>query len=122
LIKSVHVPGLILERLEAVFRGVWVAAVFTTAGTWFYTSTWTLSELIRRPQKRRWIAFIYVLGIYFLAMRLGGNVQELFQMTEYDGYAGILVAFVIPMLLLLIAMARKLDHRGEKEEKSREAS
>lgn len=122
LIKSVNVPGLILERLEAVFLGVWVAAVFTTAGTWFYCANWTLSELIGRPQKRRWITVAYVLLIYFLAMRLGGNVQELFRTTDYAGYGGIVLAFVIPGLLLLIAMARKLDHRGEKEEESREAS
>jgi spore germination protein len=121
LIKSINVPGLILERLEPVFLGVWVAAVFTTAGTWFYCASWSLAELFGQEKKRRWISVGYIVAIYFMAMRLGGNVQELFRTTEWIGYLGILFAFFIPALLYVIALVRKVGTRKEEAE-SREVS
>jgi spore germination protein len=122
LVKTVNVPGLILERMEAVFLSVWVAAVFTTAGTMFYCAKWSLSELFRLP-KKWWIPLVLIIGIYILAMRIGENIEQLFKVLEWVGYLGIILVFVVPGLILLLAMIRKIDGRQQKsqEEQTHEA-
>jgi spore germination protein len=122
LIKTVNVPGLILERMEAVFLSVWVTAVFTSVGTWFYCLNWSMSELFHLP-KKRWVTLVYIVAIYLVAMKSGENIERLFKLLEWVGYLGIVVAFVLPGLFLLVAMARKIDGReqGGKEERAHEA-
>ncbi|HEU4962835.1 MAG TPA: GerAB/ArcD/ProY family transporter, partial [Bacilli bacterium] len=123
LIKSVTVPGLILERLEAVFLGVWVAAVFTTAGNWFYSANWMVSEMFSL-KRRQWSAVPLAIAIYYIAMSTG-NIHELFAITDTISYLGMVVAFGLPLLFLVLAMVRKMDGRKEqqppKEESTREA-
>ncbi|TCP52831.1 spore germination protein [Tumebacillus sp. BK434] len=125
LIKSVNVPGLILERLEAVFLGVWVAAVFTSAGNWFYCANWSIKKLfgIKKPL---WSSLFCYVASYFIAMKVAQNIQELFYYLEMIGYIGIVVAGVLPLCLLLLSMVRKMDGRkaesGEKEASVHEAS
>lgn len=114
LVKSVNVPGLILERLEAVFLGVWVAAVFTTAGNWYYCANRSFSEVFGIDKK--WPSLFFLIGIYFTAMRLGRNIEELFQVLEMVGYLGAFVCTVLPLFLLLVALVRKLDGRKQQTE------
>ncbi|ARU62204.1 hypothetical protein CBW65_15225 [Tumebacillus avium] len=120
LIKSVNVPGLILERLEAVFLGVWVAAVFTTAGNWFYCANWSFKKLLG-IKKPLWTSLFCYAASYFIAMKVAQNIQELFYYLEMVGYFGILVAVVLPLCFLLLAIVRKMDGR-EAESGGKEAS
>ncbi|MGZ4106518.1 MAG: GerAB/ArcD/ProY family transporter [Tumebacillaceae bacterium] len=124
LVKTVNVPGLILERLEAVFLGVWVAAVFTTAGNWYFSANWATAQLFGL-KKKGWTSLFFLVGIYFAAMKMGKNIEELFKILDMIGYAGMAIGVGIPILLWLLAMVRKIDERKEqpqKEENAREAS
>jgi spore germination protein len=124
LVKSVNVPGLILERLEAVFLGVWVAAVFTTAGNWYYCANWSTAQLLGIKNKG-WTSLFYLVAIYLGAIYMSKNIEELFKILDLVGYVGLAVAVVIPILLWGLAVVRKLDDRKqqlEQEETSREAS
>lgn len=119
LIKSITVPGLILERLEAVFLGVWVAAVFTTAGTWYFCAVWSCRKLFRIKNKH-WTSTAFLVGIYFVAINTANNVQELFQILAYVGYAGLVFSFGMPLLFLLVAMSRQIDLRQTETTKENE--
>jgi spore germination protein len=125
LVKSVHVPGLILERLEAVFLGVWVAAVFTTCGNWFYCANWSFTQLFG-IKKKRWTALVLFIACYFTAMKVAQNIHDLFWYLTYVGYVGVVVTLVFPALLLIVAVVRKIDGRigqqAKKEEPAHEAS
>ncbi|MBL0389106.1 endospore germination permease [Tumebacillus sp. ITR2] len=109
LVKSVKAPGLILERLEAIFLGVWVAAVFTTAGNWNFCAVWSFSQLFR-IRNHKWTALVLGVALYFIAMR-PRNIKQLFMVLDWVGYFGLVIACLLPLCLLLIAMIRKLDER-----------
>ncbi|GAX91479.1 GerAB/ArcD/ProY family transporter [Effusibacillus lacus] len=104
LVKSVNVPGLVLERAEAVFIGVWVAAVFTTAGNCFYAGTRLLCDTfgIRKPQ---YVAIGLVPVLYLVAMN-PRNQFDLFAALNRTSFAGILLAVVIPVALLGLSFFR----------------
>ena len=122
LIKSVNVPGLILERMEAVFLGVWVAAVFTSAGNYFYCSVCSFTEQFR-IRKQIWVVLVFIVGTYYMAM-WPKNINEMFTLLEWMGYFGLAESYVLPGLLLLLAALRKLDesgYKGSEEGQRREA-
>jgi spore germination protein len=102
LVKSVNVPGLILERAEAVFIGVWVAAVFTTAGNYFYAATHLISDMLR-IRRTYLIAILLAPTIYFIAMH-PRNQFDLFAATNRMTWFGITLAQMIPLVLLGLAM------------------
>lgn len=110
LVKSINVPGLILERLEAVFLSVWVAAVFTTCGNWYYCAIWSFRQLFG-IRKKRWLPLVFYVGCYLIAIKMAQNIFDLFWYFEKIGYLGLLISVVFPSLLLMLAMIRKIDGR-----------
>lgn len=105
LVKTTAVPGLILERLESAFLGVWVAAVFTTVGNLYYATSIMLQRMFKL-RGHRWIAFALLPVFYWLSL-LPPNVQKLFEYSRWLNYLGGLLALIIPLILLLLSLARK---------------
>lgn len=106
LVKVTQFPGLILERMESAFLGVWVAAVFTGVGNLFYISTVILSRYFKVGQHRRWFALGLTPVIFWLSL-LPQNILELFEWQTHIGYFGFSISFGIPFLLFGIAKLRK---------------
>ncbi|WP_079908464.1 GerAB/ArcD/ProY family transporter [Paenibacillus sp. 32352] len=114
LVKTTQVPGLILERVESAFLGVWVAAVFTTVGNTYYASSLMVRQILRL-KGHRLIALIHMPIFYLLAM-YPPSTAKLFQYADYLGYFGSLFAFSIPIVLLLLAIVRKKGTGGKNME------
>lgn len=107
LVKTTQVPGLILERLESAFLGVWVAAVFTTIANFYYCFIFGLRQLLGRGMVfQRWSAFILFIPLFFISLR-PQNITELFKVMNIFGYLGLLVSFFIPVLYLLVSILRR---------------
>jgi spore germination protein len=105
LVKTTEVPGLILERLESAFLGVWVAAVFTTVGNLYYATALTIKQVFRL-KGHRLIACALLPVFYWLSLK-PPNIHVLFKYQSIIGYTGGVLAFLLPACLLLLAILRK---------------
>lgn len=110
LVKTTEVPGQVLERLESAFLGVWVVAVFTTVGNMYYSTCLLIRESLGL-KGHKWLAAVLLPLMYWLAL-LPPNIHALFDMQSYFGLLGIAVAYVIPVLLLGIAVIRRKGNAG----------
>lgn len=115
LVKTTEVPGLILERLESAFLGVWVAAVFTSVGNMYYATASILRETFKL-RSHRWIAVILLPCFYWLSL-FPPNMQKLFEYQKWSGYLGIVLAFVVPILLLILSFIRGVSGYAKKNGK-----
>lgn len=105
LVKVTEVPGLILERIESAFIGVWVAAVFTTTGN-FYFSVCLMVKKIFGLKSQRLVAVILLPVFYWVSLR-PSNIYELLDHLQFAGMIGTCLVIVIPLLLLVLAWIQK---------------
>ncbi|GAB7387075.1 hypothetical protein BSNK01_09110 [Bacillaceae bacterium] len=109
LVKTTEVPGLILERLESAFLGVWVAAVFTKVGNLYYVACFSLSQLLpfrKKDKARRRIAVLLLPLLYWVSL-LPQNIFQLFAWTGVISLFGAIAALG-PAILYLVAVIRKI--------------
>lgn len=119
LIKTTEVPGLILERLESAFLGVWVASVFTSVGNLYYATASVVRETFKL-RSHRWVAVVLLPMFYWFSL-MPPNMQKLLEYKKWGGYAGIVLAFIVPIVLLILSYIRgmgKKAKRGRKAGKS----
>lgn len=98
LVKTVNVPGLVLERAEAVFIGVWVAAVFTTAGNWYYAASRLICDMFG-VRKHSYVTLPLLPVLYLIAMH-PRNQFDLFAALDKISWLGLLIGVGIPLVLL----------------------
>ncbi|WP_186445900.1 GerAB/ArcD/ProY family transporter [Paenibacillus cremeus] len=110
LVKTTHVPGLILERVESAFLGVWVAAVFTSVGNLFYSQALLVKEFFRLKD-HRWIALAHLPVFYWLSLQ-PPNIQRMFDYQDKVSYLGAGAAVLVPVILLLISFIRRMKGAG----------
>jgi len=110
LVKVTKVPGLILERVESAFIGVWVAAVFTTTANIYYAICMFIREMLGM-KGHRIIATILLPLFYWISLR-PPNIQALINYLTYSGCAGGIAILVIPTLLLGVSYLRKKGGKG----------
>ncbi|MBD2862417.1 MAG: spore germination protein [Paenibacillus sp.] len=111
LVKTSEVPGLILERLESAFLGVWVASVFTSVGNMYFAAT-IIATQAYKVKSRRWIAVLMLPVLYWFSM-LPPSSQKLIEYQRLNIYLGMCIAYVVPVLLLLISFARGRSRPGK---------
>ncbi|EXX88879.1 spore gernimation protein [Paenibacillus darwinianus] len=104
LVKTTEMPGLVLERTESLFIGVWVTAVFTTVGTMYFTLTMLLKEMLGL-RTHRWIALAMLPALYWVALR-PQNIKDLFDWQDITGNYGSFYLLSMPILFWLIAQMR----------------
>jgi spore germination protein len=109
LVKTTEVPGLILERLESAFLGVWVASIFTTVGNMYYATASIVRETFKL-RNHRWVAVILLPGLYWFSL-LPSNMQKLLEYKRWGSVAGLFLAFIVPAVLLLLSLIRSLDNK-----------
>lgn len=110
LVKVTEVPGLILERMESAFLGVWVAAVFTSTGNLYYATSLLIRQILGLKGHRT-VAFLLLPLFYWLSL-LPQNIHLLFEYQNYVTYLGGILSMIVPALLLLIAFLRKKGQRS----------
>ncbi len=105
LVKTTEVPGLVLERLESAFLGVWVVAVFTTFAGFYFTYCFAAKIMFNRKNHRA-IAIITLPLLYLVAM-MPENVHQLFDYLDIVAYVGVAITFGSLFLWFLLALLKK---------------
>lgn len=123
LVKTTDIPGLILERVESLFLGIWVIAVYTTVGNFYYAVCFSIAQMFsfkKQDQARKWIGVLLIPLLYWIAL-LPDNVNQLFNLRNLLSYFS-LVAFIIPFILYLIALIRKKGKEPSTKHESKQRS
>lgn len=104
LAKEVEVPGGFIERVESVFFTIWIMTIFNTCAMWLDIAILNLASIFRRLQK---ITLIIIVSpfIYLISM-LPQNLAQFLAFGDRLTYFGMVVAYLLPILLLLIAKLR----------------
>lgn len=110
LVKMTEVPGLILERIESAFIGVWVAAVFTTTGNFYYAVCLMLKKLFRLKSQR--LIGAALLPVFYWMSLQPRNIHVLFEYVRYVTLVGGIYIIGVPILLLVLAWVRKKGAKG----------
>jgi len=103
LMKVVHIPGMILERLESAVLSIWVIAVFTTLTNTMFAITHTLHMFFGLANHhRKWLTLL-IGGVIYGMTLFSTNAYELSQWGGMISYMWLFYLLVIPSLLYLIA-------------------
>lgn len=106
LVKNTQVRILILERLEAAFLTVWVAAVFTSVANTYYAFVSGLRQWLGRGMVfQRIAACVLLIPLLYVAL-IPQNITQLFSYTSFLGYSGMVVTTVLPLVYFVVAIAR----------------
>ncbi|MCL5038388.1 MAG: spore germination protein, partial [Firmicutes bacterium] len=103
-VKNTQVPGLVLERLDVLFVSVWLVAVFSTLGTYFFFSVQGLARLFGLKEHK-----VLVLPLLPIMYRLGmepGSLSAVFRALRWSGLTGIALFVLVPLLLAGISLLR----------------
>lgn len=112
LVKTTQIQGVILERMESAFLGVWVAAVFTTAANFHFAAIILISRLFQLEKYKRWINLAIMPIIYWFAL-LPQSIIELFEMQRIISFMGIPFVLVLPVTLFILAKLRKFEIQAD---------
>lgn len=104
LVKTTDVPGAILERVESLFLAVWVFAVFTSVGNYYYASVRTTMKVFN-VNSQRWVGILLLPFIYFVSMGIP-NLKKLFDFQAVLGSITGQTIIILPLILLLLAVIR----------------
>lgn len=111
LAKTTALPANVLERLDVAFLAVWVTAVFTTLLTSYYLTIQFLAQLLKLQNHRK-LTYV-LLPLIFTMTLLIKNVIQLYDVIKIVSQLGLCVTVGYPLILLIIAIARKLRGDGE---------
>lgn len=104
LAKEVEIPGGFFERVESIFFTIWIMTIFNTCAMWLDITVMNLTSMFRSIRKIVWI-FILSPLIYFIAM-LPQNLVDFFSFADKLTYFGMIIVYLLPICLLLIAIMR----------------
>ncbi len=117
IVKTTQMPGLVLERLESAFLGVWVAAVFTTVSNTYYAFNLGLRQLFGRGLVfQRITSFLLMIPLFYLAL-LPQNIVQIFRAASISAYFGLFSGLGIPLIYLAVSLIRKQGSRSREEGK-----
>lgn len=104
LMRSFEIQGLIFERFESLLLVIWIMQIFSTFAITHYAASLGWSQLLKT--KIRPFLFILLPVIFLIAM-IPKDVSETFKLGSVVGSTSIYLFGALPLLLLLISIARK---------------
>ncbi|MFB9274761.1 GerAB/ArcD/ProY family transporter [Cohnella cellulosilytica] len=110
LAKQVEIPGGFFERFESIFFTIWVVTLFNTAAMAFDVTVLALKGLFPGTQRMTWVIWLCPL-IYLVAMQ-PQSVTEIDIFGEWISYAGIVIGWGLPAILLGAAKLRGVRANG----------
>lgn len=114
LVKSIHIPGMILERLESAVLSIWVVAVFTILTNAIFVIVHTLHSFLGLADSRRKWLTLSIGGIIYGLALLPTNIYEAGIWGNVIGYLWLFNVLLFPPMLYVIARIRR--KRREKED------
>lgn len=106
LAKEVQVPGGFFERFESIFFTIWIMALFNTAAMGYDVALLAINSIFKRVKKHV-IIFIMAPIIYIVGL-LPQDFNGMNKMAQYISYLGVVMGFVLPAILLVLAKLRRL--------------
>lgn len=95
-----------LKRLDIVFILAWLAAIFCTINILIYTLNEYVCKIL--PQKSKPVTLPIVTLFVYIAGLIPGEFKTASEiLTVFTGYMGLITAFFIPLLLLIIAKVKR---------------
>ncbi|MDF2681756.1 MAG: spore gernimation protein [Brevibacillus sp.] len=110
LAKEVEVPGGFFERVESIFFTIWIMTIFNTSAMWLDITVLNLISMFRRVSKMVWILVLSPI-IYFISM-LPQNLVDFFSFGDKLTYFGMIIVYLFPICLLVLAMLRGVKGHG----------
>lgn len=104
LVKTTTVAGFILERLEAAFVGIWVAAVFTTVAATYYAVLLIITQWFKLRDHK--VMAIPLVPILYMVALVPPDIHTLYRVLTTVGLFGAVLNQVMPLLMLLVAYLR----------------
>jgi len=102
--KQIEVPGGFFERFESLFFAVWVMSLFSTAAMALDITLLALRQIFRKTSRMTFI--IGMAPLLFLIAMQPKNIVEVRMFSTWVSYMGIGIAWIVPVLLLLMAKLR----------------
>ncbi len=112
LIKVTPFPGLLLERLEAVFIAFWVVAIFTTAANVYYASVVGFTQIFKLKEHKT--LTLTLLPLAYLSAILPDNLHDVFEYVDIvtKFAAGLIITTIIIYFAAIFIKGRKGDERS----------
>jgi spore germination protein len=100
-----------LKRLDIIFIFAWLMAIFSTLSILIYTLNEYSCKLLSRVNK--FTVLIIMAVLVFIASLLPQNLDSASAILSlFTGYTGLIPAFLIPLILLIIAKVKKNAHKA----------
>lgn len=116
LAKAIEVPGAFVSRLESFFMAFWIIAAFNVISSTYFSATLALAQMAglrtHLPLTEVLLPIVLIISI------LPENMVIVEQWTGKMLLLGMAAAFLIPLLLLVVAWLRKKGVAGGAAESS----
>jgi len=114
LFKSVKLPGTLLESVEVVIMSTWLLSIFMTVAIAYYAATFLISRIFK-SREHNYLALFFLPLMYGLSL-IPENIAEVYDYLDtFSNFFGVIMAFILPILLLLISFVRKKPKKGMKK-------
>jgi hypothetical protein len=110
ILKSIKIP--FFGRLEFIFILYWIGVAFTTVASFFYMSSFALTNLFRLKNQK--ISGLIVIPLILYLSTYPKNLIEIYNYSSLIGMLGSILAFLVPLSLLIISKLRKI--KGETDD------
>lgn len=107
LMQSIQLPGSFVENQEIFMMSWWIMSVYMYVCGAIYVAGLVISKLANFNRQN--VTVIPLLPIVFFVAMIPGSVTESYTyMTKFNELTGSVFLFFVPLILLLIAMIRKV--------------
>ncbi len=106
VIKTLDIPGTIIERPESLFISIWISTVFATSILCNYFAA-QITSSITGFRELKPILIFFIPFIFFFAL-LPNNTEDVFKLANLAGTFAFILIIIAAIVLLGIAKIRKI--------------
>ncbi|ANY67768.1 hypothetical protein BBD42_15810 [Paenibacillus sp. BIHB 4019] len=104
---NIELPGGFFERFESLFTVLWVISMFTAFVMYHYGGSLGFGQLTGKNFQL--YAYLSLPCIFLIAI-WPSNLNKLFKLGDYIGYASFFMFGTIPIIFLIVAAVRRVGH------------
>lgn len=105
-LSGVEFPGTFIERLSSLFVGLWIMIAFPTIASLLWATALVLSQMFGLTEYKPFV--MPLVPIIYMISLIPQNTVEIQSIRVFLTLYGIAVLLVIPLVLYIIAVIRKL--------------
>lgn len=110
VVKGVEIPYLeFFRRLDGIYIVYWTMNIFCSTCLWSYGASSFINQLFTKLQYKHIVLFVTAIG--FIVSQIPKKMEIVELLIKYNGYMGLLTAFIIPCILLIITKVKKNDKK-----------